>query len=253
VQHQFLVSGYAYCQACGIKLQAKSRTRSYRQDGSNKRLKLTYSCKYHDIGYKTGGAECCKTIVAAGLDAAVWAKVWAAIADDELFEMRVREKVDALRRLEADAQATTDRLQAALDDLAMERQRIITWARKGSITEEDMELQLGGLAVQGAAYNRELQEVRLLVGNRADQMLEMANRYRAVLRRGGDFLNAEAATPEQAAEQYRLRREIMDAIVTRVDVLPDKTPVVTFALDLGRAGEPAEATLAGAVILAPTG
>jgi site-specific DNA recombinase len=246
VAHPFLVAGIAYCEACGVRLTAKSRWRYGH-------WVLTYACKYHDVGYQKGDVVCCKSMAADKLDTAVWAKVWAAISDDALFEERVQEKVAAMRLQEAGAQVARERLDAALDAIAQERQRIITWARKGAITETDMEMQLGGLELEARDCQRELDDVRLLTSGQADRLLVAANRYRETLRRGGDFLNATDLTPELVDEQYQLRREIIEAIVERVDVLPDKTPVVYLVLDLSAQDQADEKAYPGSIMQAPLG
>ncbi len=48
-----------------------------------------------------------------------------------------------------------DRIQEALDALFMERQWIITQARKGAITEIDMDYQLGAITLQEMSLKRE--------------------------------------------------------------------------------------------------
>jgi len=224
-KYSYLVGGLAYCERCGVKLQAKSRIRPHG-------VELSYTCKYHDIGYVTGDVDCCKYIVAHKLDNQVWDKVWSVINDDELFFLRIQARVDALRKQEIDAEAELERMQKALDDLATERQRIILWTRKGSITESDMELQLGGLKLEEMAIKPQMQEMSLLVGDRAQRLIDFANRYRARLRLGAEFLTRTPTSEEEAEEQFKLRREIVDAIVKRVEVRPDKTPVVYFEFDL---------------------
>jgi len=225
-KYNYLVDGLAYCEGCGVKLQAKSRVRPYG-------IELSYCCKYHDVGYVKGeGANCCKYNSVRLIDQAVWDKVKAVLSDDVLFESRVRAKIDELRLKEQDAEAEVDRMQKQLDDLSIERQRIILWARKGSISEDDMALQLGGLDMEANAIKKQMQESSLLLDNRAERLLAFANRYRARLKGGAAFLSIELCTPEEAEEQFKLRREIVDAIVSRVEITADKQPIVYFEFDL---------------------
>jgi hypothetical protein len=170
------------------------------------------------------------------LDDQVWTKVWGVINDDALFARRVQAKVDSLLEQGHNAEAELGRMQKTLDDIAIERQRIITWTRKGSITESDMELQLGGLTLEELSIKRQMQEMSLLVGDKAQRLIDFANTYRAKLRKGGEFLNMTPTTQEQADKQFKLRREIVDAIVRRVEVQPDKTAVVYFEFDLDEVG-----------------
>lgn len=225
-KYNYLVNGLAYCAGCGVKLQAKSRIRSYG-------VELSYCCKYHDVGYVKGeGVNCCKYNSARLIDRAVWEKVWAVLSDDKLFEDRVQAKIDELMTKEQDAERELERMQKQLDDLTIERQRVILWARKGSISEDDMTLQLGGLEMESNLIQRQMQEASLLIGNRAKQLIAFANRYRARLASGAAFLNQEPSTPEQVEEQFKLRREIVDAIVKRVEITADKCAIVEFEFDL---------------------
>jgi site-specific DNA recombinase len=237
IKYPFLVSGIAYCQNCGVKLQAKSRLRSYSKLRQNKHLVLTYSCKYFDVGYQDTLklADCCRTIAAQRLDNAVWEKVWKVLADDAFFEQLIQLKIDELKAQEADAENTTARLQTALESLTLERQRIITWARKGSISESDMELQLGGVEIEEIALKRELAEKSLLLDKRAQKLIDFLARYRSELREGIELLAKEPPSPELAEKQFVLRKATVNAIVTRVEVLPDKSPKVYFVFDLDEA------------------
>jgi len=226
VKHNYLAHGLAYCSKCKIKVTAKSRVR-------NGKVSTFYYCTYHDAGYVKGAESgCARTTSARKFDRLVWEKVWAVIADDEYFEQRVQAKIAELLAQEADAEGAVERLQTLLDDLAIERQKIITWARKGSISEEDMESNLLALDIERAGYEKEFREKSLLIGNRAQKLMGFANHYRAKLRAGAEFLNREPQTTEDAQKQFEWRREIVEAIVARIDILPDKTPKVYFEFDL---------------------
>jgi hypothetical protein len=52
--------------------------------------------------------------------------------------LAAREHVDQLLQRATEIQAENERLQGELDNLAMERQWVITRARKGLITDDDM-------------------------------------------------------------------------------------------------------------------
>jgi hypothetical protein len=72
----------------------------------------------------------------------------------------------------------------------------------------------------------------LLVGNHAERLLEFVNQYRADLRGKLDWLNSEPRTPEEGEKQFKARRQIVEAIVKRVNVHLDKTVKVVFEFDL---------------------
>ena len=81
---------------------------------------------------------------------------------------------------------------------------------------------------------RELQGKSLLVGNRAERLIALANEVRAELRQGAEFLNGTPTTPEFAEKQFALRQKVIDAIVPRIDVHFDKS--VTVHLEFGLPG-----------------
>lgn len=113
-----------------------------------------------------------------------------------------------------------------------ERQWGITQARKKTITDEDMEQQLATLPAQENEPKRGLMDKSLLAGNRAENFLEFVNQYRANLRGKLDWLNSEPQTPEEGERQFKARRQIVEAIVKRVNVYTDKTAEVVFEFDL---------------------
>jgi hypothetical protein len=226
VKYDYLISGLAYCQACGIKLAAKTR-RAHEHSYS------FYFCNYYNQGLSVhADSGCCRAISSHKLDQQVWEMVWRVLSDDVFFESRVHEKIEALRRAEQSAEADIERLERGLDDIAMHRQKIINWALAGKITEDDMQLQLSAIGHEEIALKRELSDKSLLVGDRAQRLIDFANLYREKLRAGADFLNSVPGTPEMAAEQFALRREVVESIVDRIEVDANKYAHVTFVFDL---------------------
>ena len=76
----------------------------------------------------------------------------------------------------------------------------------------------------------------LLAGDRAQRLIGFANLYREKLRAGADFLNSVPGTPEMAAKQFALRREVVESIVDRIEVDADKFAHVTFIFDFSEIG-----------------
>jgi site-specific DNA recombinase len=225
VKHPYLAAGLAYCEACAIRLGSKVRYRA------GDRAVLYYVCVYHDAGYVRGAESgCCRGVQANRLDEKVWSETWRLVSDDDYFNRRVRSKVAELQAVERDAQGTVEHLEQELDDIQMQRQQVMNWALAKRITEADMDIKLAALAIEETAKRRKLAEKSVLVGNRAERLIEFMNRYRAKLRLGADFLTAELTAPEMVAEQFRLRRSIVEALVVRVDVDNAKKPNVKFLL-----------------------
>lgn len=226
-KYHYLIDGLAYCEDCQVKMQARTRIRSANW------IEQSYVCHYHNSGYRAGkaGLNCCKHVTVKKIDSEVWHAVWRVISDDEFFESRIQMKIDTLRQQEQNAERELSRLNAMLGDLTMQRQKIISWGRTGKISEADMDMQLGSLKIEELTVRKQIDETSLLVGNQAERLINFVNKYRAKLRKGAQWLDTPPDTPEQAEEHFKMRREIVDAIVTRVEINAHKAPHVYFVFD----------------------
>ena len=138
---------------------------------------------------------------------------------------------------EHNAEEECQRLGRELDDLFMERQSVITWARKGVITADDLETQLMVLKLQESELRAQLAEKQVLVGNRVERLMELANLFHEQVLVGVEAINAEPETPEQAERQLDFRRRIVRAMVRRVDIDKDGGVHVQAELELPSAIE----------------
>jgi hypothetical protein len=174
-----------------------------------------------------------KSVAVPKFDAILWGKVWRAITDSGEFESLIAARIEALKAQEIDAAAERERLQNRLDDIAMGRQWVITQARTGKITDADMELQLGALAIEQAGLERELNGNRLLIGNRAERLIELAELYRCQVLEGAEGLNGKPTSAEHARRQFELRRKFIDGLVTRIDLRPDCDMTIQVDINFG--------------------
>ncbi|MFC1923444.1 hypothetical protein ACFLY4_09160 [Chloroflexota bacterium] len=124
-----------------------------------------------------------------------------------------------------------EKLEQHIMEIDFERQKVITWARKDFITEDDLQVQLHALSSQEMDLRRELSDMKLLTGNRAERLIEFANLYREQVIAGRQALNTEPETSEHAEQQFKYRKKIIDAIVTKVEVLGDKSILVYTEID----------------------
>jgi chromosome segregation ATPase len=144
----------------------------------------------------------------------------------------VQTRVEELRSEEADAAGSIERIKRELGRIAEERQWVITQARKKSITESDMDTQLAGIEAQEGELRRELSDKSLQVGNRAGRLIEFACQYRISMRAKLEWLNAEPENEAEQAKKFRVRREIVEAIVRNVYVYEDKGVKVEFEFEI---------------------
>ena len=113
-----------------------------------------------------------------------------------------------------------------------ERQWVITQGRKKTLNERDMGYQLGILDAQEKMLKLELADKSLMVGDRSSKLLEFIEAYRRKLRKGLSWSQKAPKTPQEEEKQFKARRKIVEAIVSRVDVFEDKTINVEFVFDL---------------------
>lgn len=123
---------------------------------------------------------------------------------------------------EFDAEAECTKLQQRMENLDFERQKVYTWARKGKISEEDMNKQLAAIWIEEAEVKRELSDKQLLLGDRAERLVEVAKLYRERVV-AGVKVNSNPQTQEEKQALFEWRRKIVQGIVRRIDVATDKS------------------------------
>ncbi len=225
-----LAAGLTYCKACNSRMSVVSKF-GHRVMQNGKRVRYPhYLCAmfYQDV--PSNG--CAQTVSAAKLDQQIWEKVWSLVSEPGKFERAIERRIQELQAKEMDAKAECDRLEKQLESLEQERQRIITLARKGLITEADLDQQLAVWRIEQDGTEREWNEKRLLIGNRLERLRELARIYREEVTAGATDINDKPETPAHEQLQFEARRKIVQRLVTRVDVCPDKTPTVHTEIDL---------------------
>ena len=110
-----------------------------------------------------------------------------------------------------------------------------TWTRKEVITEEDLETQLLSPREQERTLQIELTEMRLLTGNRAERLKELAELFRTRFSIGWQGLNTKPKTSEAAEQQFKAKRKIIQTIVNRINIDNDKDVEVIIDLDIREA------------------
>jgi hypothetical protein len=133
----------------------------------------------------------------------------------------------SLRR-RADAQTDCDKIQAGLDEITLKRQQVIAWTLAKIITQADLQMQLTGLDWQAASLQSELSKAALLTGDRASKLIAIAQNFRQEIEVDHELLEMTDRTPEQEQAVFEFKRKVVQGVVTRVDVLSDKSVKVHF-------------------------
>jgi DNA invertase Pin-like site-specific DNA recombinase len=231
-KHRCLAPGLVYCQVCGTRMSATTIQKGYvrKSDGVMKTQDVYRCVNYHQ---KMPG--CAKRRGAKRIDAEIWEKVWDLVSEPGRFDRALQDRIAALQAAEVDAEAECRNLNEELDGLSLERQKVVTWARKNIITEEDLETQLLVLTFQENSLKADLAEKQTLLGNRAERLSELAELFRTQIIAGAEEINAKPDTAKQAERQLRFRRRIVQAIVPRVDITPDGSVRVHVELEFPEA------------------
>ena len=151
--------------------------------------------------------DCPRTISSIKADNDVWAKVCEAINKPEILLAQARKIVAELQDNAETLDADQDRIQKELDTLTMERQWIITQARKGAITESDMDYQLGALTLQELSLKREYTSIGQAMNIHAlGDWESKVKEYLADLQAGLESLNSFPQNDEGRQEIFEIKR-----------------------------------------------
>ncbi len=141
--------------------------------------------------------------------------------------------VDELRNSAATQSADQECIEKELDALASNRQWVITQARKGSITEQDMDRQLGEMSLQEVALKRELSSAREIIDTSVIENWEPhVRQYLADMLEGIAGLNTIPVDPQEERENQALKRQIIQTLVEKVVVDRNQKFTVTIRLNL---------------------
>lgn len=232
-KRDYLLGGLIYC-ACERKWGARVATYYYRNRHGEKvkrHTKWTYFCpEPHKEQVKP---DCPRTINALKADEIAWDKVRYAINNPEVILGETRMHVEELRKQAETILEDRERVQRELDALAMERQKIITWARKEFITAEDMEYQLTAIALQEMTLKRDLATFGDVIELAAlDDWEQTAREYFLDLQAGMESLDFDPVSEEDKQEIYDFKRGIIKVLVNRVTIDKHRELNVEIKLNL---------------------
>ena len=235
-KHEYLIGGLLYC-ACGRRWGARSespRRRNRKGEWVDRNQQPgRYFCR--QIHEEHISRDCPRQIGMVKADSEVWEKVRMAINNPDILLAQARTVVDEWR---VNADAFTDdqeRIQKELDTLILERQWVITQARRGSISESDMDYQLGALDLQELSLKQDLatvmQQAQIHI---SDDWEEQVRDYLADLQVGVASLEFDARGPEDAQEIFEIKRQTVTTLVRQVTIDRNRELHVEIGLDLSK-------------------
>jgi hypothetical protein len=142
--------------------------------------------------------------------------------------------VDQLRANASNLHEERDRIEKQLQRINHNRLWVITQAREGKFTNNDMEQQLATLTLQEISYKRDLsalsQTININVLNNWEAKFE---EYLADLQSG--VVELKEAAPQNREERHRvflLRKQVVDTLVEEVKINRNRELNVVIRLDL---------------------
>ncbi|HUS94135.1 MAG TPA: recombinase family protein [Patescibacteria group bacterium] len=176
VKRDYLCLGITYC-TCGWKCNVRT-VRSNRYRGYTS-VSGAYVCQRYSTKPESRPADCVTDTGSKKVDDFVWDFVKRVCSNPMLVQQAITAKLANLREDYSRLESEVQHLQREMDGLITERQWVITQARKGRITEEDMELQLGQIELQEWSHRRDLDERQSMIAARkqVESLSEWTRQY----------------------------------------------------------------------------
>jgi len=229
-----LIGGLLFCD-CGRKWVSRTTSKRHNRKGELVERKTPIGVYYCGQRHKElRSPECPRTINSKKADEIVWGKVCAAIEKPEYLLGQAKVYVAELRKNANNLQNDKARLENELEALIIERQTIITLARKRAITATDLEYQLGALTMQEISLKHELSSLGQAISiNALNNWEASVSEYLADLQAGSEELNNAAPQKEEERQEiFRLKKRVVDTLVKRITIDRDRELSVEIRLNL---------------------
>jgi hypothetical protein len=234
VHHDYLLGGILKCE-CGNKWGARTqKTRKNRKGVLVERKTLTgvYYCRQNHKDLVS--LDCPRYIGAKKADEEAWEKICRALDKPEYLLSQAMDLVDQLRANASNLHEERDRIEKQIERINHGRQWVITQAREGKFTNNDMEQQLATLALQEISYKRDLSALGQTINiNALNNWEEKFEEYLADLQAG--VVELKEAAPQNEEEQHRLfllKKQVLDTLVEEVKINKNRELNVVIRLDL---------------------
>jgi DNA invertase Pin-like site-specific DNA recombinase len=234
VRNYGLLRGLLYCD-CGYRWRSQG-TASHSQTVGGQWVKRSeihgvYVCaNLHD---ELISLLCPRRIPRREADREVWRQVCNAINHPDLLLDQARVMVTDLMTNVYVGHADRERIEKELERLYFDRQRTITQARKGGISEDEMESRLNELYRLEVELKNELASIEQSVDEHLfEGWEEKVIRYLDDLKVGIQALTAEASSDQEWLETFELKQQIVQLLVEKVTIDIHKQLTVTIHLNL---------------------
>ncbi|MBX3053142.1 MAG: recombinase family protein [Caldilineaceae bacterium] len=193
VKRDYLCLGIVYC-ACGWKCNVRT-VRSNRSRGYET-VSGVYACQRYGTSPETQPQNCAVCTGSKKVDNHVWNFVKQICSAPQLVQNAIEAKVEQLETERIDLEGELEELTSKLEQLGTERNWVITQARKGRITEKDMEFQLGQIELHEQALRSAMgkYEAIQIARNQANVLTNWADQYLSNIQKGIAALEVDVET-----------------------------------------------------------
>jgi len=183
VKRDYLCLGMVYC-ACGWKCNV--RTVRANQSRGYEKFSGGYVCQRHGTKPETVPQVCASWTGSLKVDNYVWNFVKQICSAPQLIQNAIEAKIEQLENARIDLEEELAEFTSKLEQLVTERHWVITQARKGRITEKDMEFQLGQIELQEQALRSAMgkYEAIQIARNQANVLTNWADQYLSNIQKG---------------------------------------------------------------------
>ena len=229
----FLLRGLLFC-PCNYRMQVQiTRPSRDHWDGEWRigKIKGFYlcSCRHDELV----SPECPNHVKSADADVEVWRQVCNAINNPDILVEQARLIVEELRQTALAYNTEKERIEKTLSNLIMDRQWVITQARKGITSEEEMESKLKQMSVLEVSLKSQLISMQETIDERLLRNWEQyVRQYLADIQEGINALTVIPDEPQAQIKALELKRKTIETLVEKVVVDRNQQYLVTIRLNL---------------------
>ncbi len=132
-----------------------------------------------------------------------------------------------------ESEINIEELTKQLDELTLERQWVITQARKGKLTDEDMDYQLTNLNIQELSLKKKLNNHQQ--DDFSDKLKDwelITKEYLENLSESLDWLNEAPLDEEERVKKFQMKQKLVRVLVEKIVIDKDRQISITIAMDL---------------------
>lgn len=229
----FLIRGLLYC-PCGYRMGIrvlKTSRDAWKGEWKFGMIRGHYACvcKHEELA----SPDCPRNVKNSEADRNVWQQVCNAINHPDLLMEQAGLLVEELRTDALIYGNDKELIEKELDTLILNRQWVITQARKGALSEAEMDGQLMDMSVKEVELKKQLYAIQETVDARLlIDWEEKVGQYLADLQDGIRALHHMPDEPDEQRKVIELKRQIIETLVEKVSVDSNHQFTVTIRLHL---------------------